>query len=330
MHRKRFKTFLTFTGCFLIIMSFLFLSGCGDKNNNSEVHIAYFPNITHSQALVMKHNQLLEKKLDDDCKLTWTDFNAGPAEVEALFSGDIDIGYIGPIPAISANVKSHGDVILIAGTADAGSMLLAAPDSGISTVDDLKGKTVAVPQIGNTQHLALLNLLAENQLKTTDAGGEVEIAATSNANILNLMQNKDVDAALVPEPWVSILRENCNAQIVLDEKEVWRDGDYPTAVVVVRKDFMEEHPDIVEKFLQAHQEATDYVNQNPDEAKNMISDEIEAATGKGIEKSVLDEAFKHLVITTDVNKDAVNAFAKISKQEGLIDSLPDQEFIQLQ
>lgn len=328
LKRSSLKRMMCLAGIFLILTGSVFLNGCGSKKKTAEVHMAYFPNITHSQALLMKNKGALEEKLGDGYQITWTDFNAGPAEVEALFSGDIDIGYIGPIPAISANVKSNGDVILIAGAADAGSMLLAAPDSGIASVKDLNGKTVAVPQIGNTQHLALLNVLEENDLKTTDAGGEVEVVATSNANIMNLMQNGDVDAALAPEPWVSILKSSCGAQVILDEKEVWRNGDYPTAVVVVRKDFMDENPEIVEKFLQAHREMTDYVNQNSEEAKKIISDEIEAATGKGMDAAVMDEAFLHLVITTKVNEDAIDAFADISKREGFIESLPDADFVQ--
>ena len=60
----------------------------------------------------MKAQGTLDKAFDGKAKVKWTSFNAGPSEVEALFSGDIDIGYIGPVPAISANVKSKGDAVL--------------------------------------------------------------------------------------------------------------------------------------------------------------------------------------------------------------------------
>ncbi len=79
-----------------------------EKKNEDKVRVAYFPNITHSQALVMKSQGLLEEKLGESAEVDWISFNAGPAEVEAIFAGEIDMGYIGPVPAISAYIKSQG------------------------------------------------------------------------------------------------------------------------------------------------------------------------------------------------------------------------------
>lgn len=149
----------------------------------------------------MKNQKTLENKWKDTCEVSWTSFNAGPAEIEALFAEQIDIGYIGPVPAVSANVKSNGDIKIISNAANAGTVLLTGKDTDIQSVGDLSGKKVAVPQLGNTQHLCLLSLLADNGLKTADKGGDVTIRASSNADILNLMGNGNIDAALVPEPW---------------------------------------------------------------------------------------------------------------------------------
>ena len=91
-------------------------TGCGNKETElTEVNIGYFNNVTHAQALLMKSEESLENSLGDDIKVNWTAFNAGPAEVEALFAGAIDIGYIGPVPAVNANVKSKGDVEILSG-----------------------------------------------------------------------------------------------------------------------------------------------------------------------------------------------------------------------
>ena len=90
-------------------------SACGKENKKSEqISVGYFNNVTHAQALLMKSEKSLEKSVGDGVNVKWTAFNAGPAEVEALFAGDIDIGYIGPVPALSANVKSQGDVQILA------------------------------------------------------------------------------------------------------------------------------------------------------------------------------------------------------------------------
>ena len=220
------------------------LAGCGgtkkDADKTTEINVGYFNNVTHAQALYMKAQGTLDKAFDGKAKVKWTSFNAGPSEVEALFSGDIDIGYIGPVPAISANVKSKGDVSIISGASQAGAELVKAPGSEIESAKDLDGKTVAIPQIGNTQHLCLLKLLSDNGLKTVEEGGTVTVTAVENADIQNMMDQGNIDAALVPEPWGSTLVKN-GAEIVLDYNGVYMEGNYPVAVVVVRNEFLKEH-----------------------------------------------------------------------------------------
>lgn len=306
---------------------FLGITGCNDKNNQQpEIHIGYFNNITHAQALLMKAEGSLETSLDDGVTVTWTAFNAGPAEVEALFAGDIDIGYIGPVPAITANVKSQGDVQILSGATKGGAILVKREGSDINSVEDLDGKIVAIPQIGNTQHLCLLNLLAEHGLAPTSDGGTVTVAAVANADVSNTMSNEDIDAALVPEPWGSTLLTQ-NAELLLDYDTIYYGGNYDVAVVVVRKEFMEEHPDLVEQFLAEHEAATERLNNNQAECLNIINQELENATGKSIKDSILTEAFTRIGISTELNKESIEQFAVISQEQGFIDELPAEDLI---
>ena len=310
----------------LLVTMILSLTACGStKEGKTSVRIAYFPNITHAQALTMKSQKTLEEKWKDRCDVSWKSFNAGPAEMEAIFAGEIDLGYIGPVPALSANVKSNGDVKIISNATDAGSVLLKRKDANIQSVKDLDGKKVAVPQVGNTQHLCLLHLLEENGLKTTDKGGTVTVNASSNADILNLIDNGSVDAALVPEPWGTTIEKNGNAEVLLNEKEVFMNGDYPVAVVVASSDFMKDHPDLVKEFLKAHQDASLYINQNTDEATNIINAEIKEATGKSLETDILKSAFSRMTINTKMNKKTILEFARISNEEGFINKIPEEK-----
>lgn len=311
------------------------LTGCGSPDGAStsengakkeiSVRIAYFPNITHTQALVMKNQKTLENKWKDTCKVTWKSFNAGPAEIEAIFAGEIDIGYIGPVPALSANVKSNGDVKIISNTVNAGAVLLRRKDAGIESIKDLAGKRVAVPQLGNTQHLCLLGLLHDNNLQTSDKGGDVKVSASSNADILNLIDNANVDAAFVPEPWATTIESKGTADVLLDYDEVFWEGNYPAAVVVASSDFLEAHPDIVKEFLQAHEEATLYIKENADKAQEIVNKEIEGTTGKAIDTEILKSAFTRIKIDTAINKEAIMEFAKLSKEEGFIGRIPEVE-----
>lgn len=311
----------------IIYCSMLFLlaagmTACGGRKEENEVRIGYFNNVTHAQALVMKANGSLEKQLGEEKTVKWTAFNAGPAEVEALFAEDIDIGYIGPVPAVNAYVKSKGEVQILAGATKGGAVLLVRKGSGINNVKDLAGKNVAIPQLGNTQHLSLLNLLNENGLKPLTEGGDVNVCAIANADVANTMKRGDIDAALVPEPWGTILLEE-DCELLLDYEQVYMDGNYDVAVVVVRKEFMEKYPEVVDAFLKTHEEITKEIQEDFETCLSVMDQELEQATGKALGDAVIQEAFSRIQLDTRYNKDAILGFARIGKEQGFISEIPD-------
>jgi len=300
------------------------LAGCGSEQKKAEIHVGYFNNVTHPQALFMKSEGTLQERVGDDVAVDWTAFNAGPAEVEALFAGDIDIGYIGPVPAISANVKSNGDVVVLSGATKGGAVLVTRKDSGIKNVKDLSNKTVAIPQIGNTQHLCLLALMRENDLKPVTDGGDVNVSAVANADVANMMERGDIDAALVPEPWGATLLEQ-GAELLLDYNEIYMEGTYDVAVVVVRKEFMEENPELVEAFLAEHEAATKKIEEEKEASLKIINTELQNATGKSLSDTIIAQAFERIKVSTELNKDSVMGFAQISKEEDFIRDKPEKE-----
>ncbi len=123
--------------------------------------------------------------------LTPRQFNAGPALVEALFAKQIDIGYVGPGPAINAYVRSHGQgVRVISGAAANGVVIVARPGSGINSMKDLAGKKIATPQQANTQDIAARHYLTA-ELKQTDLSNVLPIP---NADQAAMMSRGDIDA----------------------------------------------------------------------------------------------------------------------------------------
>lgn len=297
--------------------------GCKSQDQEPEVTVGYFNNVTHAQALLMKSQGTLENTFEGEADVNWVSFNAGPAEVEALFAGEIDIGYIGPVPGINANVRSKGDVRLLTGASQAGAVLVRSAGADIEKVEDLAGRVVAIPQIANTQHLCLLNLLTECGLKPVGDGGNVTVTAVANADVENMMRMGHIDAALVPEPWGTTLIEK-GAELVLDETEIYMGGDYPVAVVVVRQEFYEEHPDIVQTFLEKHREATLYLNDHVEEAAGIVNAQINEDTGKNLSESVLDGAFRRMSFTEDINEEALNGFSSICFEQKFIPELPGE------
>lgn len=301
------------------------LAGCGKSESAAEqiIRIGYFPNITHAQALYGKSTGAFAKSFGGEEKIKWIEFNAGPAEIEAMFAGEVDIGYIGPIPAINAYIKSNGDVHVITGATTGGAILVTRSDLKLHSAAELSGLKIAVPQFGNTQHISLLNIISENGLKTSDKGGTVEVVQATNSDIKTLLDRKSVDAALVPEPWGARLINEIGANMLLDEKQIWKNGDYPVAVAIVSREFAEKNPDLVNAFLNAHNEVTREILSDPESSAKIINGELLNLTQKSLEPEVLSQAFSRIGITNKADENIFKDFAELLEDEGLIDKNSD-------
>lgn len=175
--------------------------------------------------------------------------------------------------------------------------------------------------IGNTQHLCLLNLLTEYGLSASD----VTITASSNADIVNLIDSGRVDAAVVPEPWGTTMEKTGTAKVISNYNELFLKGDYPSALVIASNDFLKDHPDLAAGFLEAHEEATLFIQEHPEDMQEIVNTEIKAATGKSLDPDVIQSAFSRIKADSTLNTEAIMTFADISKQEGFIRSIPEEE-----
>jgi len=271
----------------------------------AELKLGYFGNITHAPALVGVQKGFIAKELGST-KLSTQVFNAGPAAIEALNAGAIDATYIGPNPAINSFVKSKGESIsIIAGAASGGAQLVVKPE--IKTAADLKGKTLASPQLGGTQDVALRAWLGKQGYKTnTDGGGDVAINPTENAQTLKLFQDGKLDGAWVPEPWASRLVLQAGAKVLVDEKDLWdgsltgKPGEFPTTILIVNKKFAAEHPQTVEALLKGHVEAVKWLNDAPAAEKaTEVNAALKEAAGKALPQEVIDRSLQNIVFTVD-------------------------------
>lgn len=284
---------------FTITMILALCSCRRETDGITNVRIACFPNITHSQALVGMAQNSFQSALGEDCNVEWLTFNAGPSELIAMFAGEVDIGYIGPLPAINGYSKSAGDIRIIAGATGAGSLLVTKKGLVLSDIKELDGKKVAVPQFGNTQDILLRDILSEAGLEDKNNGGTVEIIASENPNIKLLLDRGDIDAAFVPEPWGTRLEQEIGANVLLDYNEIYDNGSYSSAVVIVTTEFLEKHPDKVEAFLREHMRLTDYINENPDLAATTVTDRIEVLTGSRFSEDIIKKSFSRMTVTYD-------------------------------
>ncbi|MDQ0827795.1 NitT/TauT family transport system substrate-binding protein [Arthrobacter sp. B2I5] len=279
--------------------------GAPAGNPAAELKLGYFGNVTHAPALVGVSKGLIADELGST-KLSTQVFNAGPAAIEALNAGAIDATYIGPNPAINSFVKSQGaSVKIIAGAAAGGAQLVVKPE--INSPADLRGKTLASPQLGGTQDVALRAWLTSQGYKTNvDGSGDVAINPTENAQTLKLFQDGKLDGAWLPEPWASRLVLTAGAKVLVDEKDLWdgslsgKPGEFPTTILIVNQKFASDHPDTVKALLKGHVKSVEWLNAAPAEEKaTAINAALKEAAGAELKADVIDRSLKNIVFTVD-------------------------------
>lgn len=297
------------------------LTGCAASAASVEptpaqaIRVGYFDNVTHAPALVGIHDGLLQKALGTTALKT-TQFNAGPAEIEALTAGAIDAAYIGPSPAINSYLKSAGQSLkIVSGVAIGGAALVVKSD--ITSADQLKGKTIATPQLGNTQDVALRHWLSTKGLHTsTTGGGDLTIAPTDNAQALTAFQAGKIDGAWVPEPWVSRFVLDGNAKVLVDEASLWPGGKFPTTVLAVSASFLKAHPQTVKALVQGNADAVAALKDRA-KAANDINAQLKADTGKTLPTGVLARALDHVAFDTDPDAAAFPTLVQNAAAVGL-------------
>ena len=291
-----------------------------------ELRLGYFANLTHAPALIGVQEGLFADELGDT-KLTTQVFNAGPDVVEAVFAGALDASYIGPSPTINAYGQSEGDAVrIIAGAASGGAQLVVR--EGIDSPEDLKGATLATPQLGNTQDVALRSWLTEEGLENSiEGGGDVTITPTPNADTLNLFKAGDIDGAWLPEPWASRLVLEAGASVLVDERDLWPDGAFTTTHLIVRTEFLEEYPETVAALLRGHVAAVQFATDDEAAAKASVNAALEAAGSSALPAEVLDRAWSGLTVTYDPIASALKQSAQDGFEAGTTETEVDLDGI---
>ncbi|MBI3914828.1 MAG: ABC transporter substrate-binding protein [Chloroflexi bacterium] len=311
----------------VVLLTLVFAVGCGTPATPNVVTLraGYFPNITHSQAVIGVTDGTFQRALGDNVKLDTKIFNAGPSAIEAMFAGQLDLTYIGPNPAINGYVKSKGEALrIVAGATSGGAVLVVRADAGIVKPADFAGKKIASPQLGNTQDVALRAWLLKQGLKLKEQGGDTQVIPIANPDILTLFVKKEIDGAWVPEPWGARLVREAGGKIFLDERDLWKDGRFVTAHVIVSTKFLKENPELVRRWLAAHVELTQRINADPASARQKLNNEIERLTGKALPPAVLDDAWSRMQVTYDpIRRSLVDSADSAFRAGFLGDTPPD-------
>lgn len=282
------------------------------RGSGDVLRLGVFPNLTHAPAYVALGEGIFDRTLEG-VKVQVTYFNSGSDAQSAIATGSLDATYIGPGPSIAAFLQT-GNVSVVSGVASGGVSFVVRAGSGISTADDLRGRKIAVPGYSNTQDVALRTWLHEHGLEAKDAGGDVGVVAVDNPELLQNFRAGQVDAAWEPEPWPSYLEAEGVAEPFLDEADLWPDGRFVVANLLVNTRYMEAHPEVVRGLVEANVQAIRAIRNDPEEAKKVVQAGLLRAGAPSLDQGVVDTAWDRLEFTWDpiassLEKDAKDSYA---------------------
>lgn len=315
---------------FIPVLLLSLLTACGPKNSPSSaeggkplLRVGHFPNITHAQGVIAHElaaqgKGFFEERLGSDVTIQWFTYNAGPTAMEAIFTDSIDLTYVGTGPLLNAYTRSRGSEIrLIAGAAVGGAALVIQGDSTMASVNDFRGKKIAVPQLGNTQDIACRVWLKQGGLKITQLGGDAQIVPTENPDQLGLFQSKNIDAVWTVEPWVSRLELEGKGKLLIEEKEAI------TTVLSSSVKALKEKKGLVTKFARVHAEFTDWINAHPDEAKALFLAGMKSITKRDLSPALVENAWPRLKFTSHIERSAIQKLVTDSQSvDNLMDAPP--------
>jgi len=288
-------------------------------NSTDKVRVAFFPSISHAVPIVGIENGIFEENLTDKKIVEVKIFDSGPQVIESLFSNSIDLAYVGPGPIVNGFLKSNGnDLKILAGAANGGASFIIQKDSGLDSIENFQGKRIASPQISNTQDVSLRHYLSIHDLKPVEKGGSVFVLNISNPDIYTLFAKGDIDGAWVPEPWATILVEELGGIRLFNESEFWPEKQFSSVLLIGRTNFIEQNPEIVERWILSNEKTVEWINSNPDKTKMIYNEFMKEYMGKTFPKKIVDESFSNLEITSKPVKESVITFAERADSLGYL------------
>jgi len=295
---------LTITGCAGSDTS----GGSSDGGSSApeevtEIDFGYIADFNGTSLLAIAEDQGLWDKYG--LSATATPFTNGPLQIQALGTGDLDFGYIGP-GAFWLPASGQAKIIAIntLGTAD---RVIAQP--GINSIEDLKGKSVGVPE--GTSGDMILTLALEAAGMTKD---DVEIVPMDAATVVTAFASGQIDAAGIWYPSITTIKEQIPDLVELAKNQDFEDTvQFPNAFVA-GNDFVDSDPETVQKVVQVIREANDYRAENPEETIQLTADLI------GVDVAQVESDYANVQTLTTAELDADTEDGTIDKWlSGMVD-----------
>ena len=240
----------------------------------------------------------------------------GPAIIEAMAAGDVDLSIVGVFPVVNANNAGNKIMMLSSGNfTEDGFRLVVGPNSKVEKVEDLNSLKIGVP-FGAAEHQITLQILGNHGLDDT----KVELVNLQQADALTALLGGEIDAALFNSGTLSAAEE-AGAKTIATNKEV----GLIVNPVIGRKDFVEANPEITSRFLKVLDKTAKWIDENEDETVK-IAAEVNGADEEGIRVSLLSRG-RAISIDDEHFKDPINSTLEFARAQGLIGDLKYEDVV---
>jgi NitT/TauT family transport system substrate-binding protein len=223
---------------------------------------------------------------------TYESYVTGMALAAALGRDEVGVAYICLVPAINVYANAGVPIRIVAGTHKYGYGLVVDPDK-VETVSDLENPDI---RIGCVREGGAVDVLMH---RTIDAYGLDEAKVIDNIQRMNppkivlSLGLGQLDAAFLPEQWAT-MAEDYGFEMLLMSQDIW--PEVQGSVLVVKQDLIENSPDVVTRLVEVSQRATDWANENLEEAAEVMARQLGIA-GSDIMPQALGDSSGSLEIT---------------------------------
>lgn len=304
---------------FIMIVSISVLFGCsgaekngkaaGESQENKDEKIIRIGYQKYGTFNILKKQGTLEKTLEKyGYSVKWIQFPAGPQLLEALNVGSIDIGHSGEVPPIFAQAAGT-DFVYIAHEPESplSEAILVRKNSSFRTVQDLKGKKVALNK-GSNVHYLLIKALEDAGLKISDINPQYLAPGDARA----AFEQGSVDAWVIWDPYFALAETETDVKVLADGKNLVKNREFYFA----RKEFAEKHGQVIDVLLEEINNTDRWAKNAPKEVAELLSPEL------GIDVPALEKAAKRRTYGVQKISEQV-----LNEQQMIADTFYEQKLI---
>jgi len=230
-------------------------------------------------------------------------YATGMALAAALARDDIQVAYICLVPAINVYANAGVPIKIVAGTHKYGYGLVVDPDK-IKTVNDLEEPGI---RLGCIREGGAVDVLMHKMIDEYNLDEDKILANVQRMNpqqITLAVKTGQLDAAFLPEHWAT-MTEEFGFNMLLMSQDIW--PEMQGSVLVVKQSLIDNHPEVVQRLVTVSQRATDWLNEHPEEAAEIMVRQLQVAGELEITPEVMLRSMGRLGYTTAIDPQEVQA-----------------------